>query len=104
MLLAPAVEEPHEPRSPAKTSDFESPGGETRRKNAADRSTPVARHMPLLEGNATAQFLLADNEQASLLPGYQASRRASTLPSLLTRAVTQRSLECAIGWFGGPIW
>src|SRR5260370_38687235 len=104
MLLAPGVEEPRAPRSPAKTSDFESPEDGTRRKSAADRSTQIVLHMSPPEGNATAQFLLAASEQASLWKDDRARRRASTLPSRVSRVITQRGLELVIGWFGSPMY
>src|SRR5260370_903191 len=100
MLLALGAEELHAPRSPAKTSDFESLEDGTRRKNAVGRSTPIALRMLPLEDNATAQFRRAGSEQVSQEPGYRVRRLPSTPPSLPTRDVTQRSLGNAIEWFG----
>src|SRR6266567_1795883 len=104
MLLALGAQEPRAPRSPVKTSDFESPGDGTRQKNVTDRSTQSARHTFLLEDSATARPLFADSELACLRKGDQARRLVSILPNQHRRGVRQRSLGCAIGWFGGPIW
>src|SRR5260221_9382479 len=103
-LLALRSEEPHAPRNPAKTSDFESQEAETQQKSGSDRSIQVAQHTSLLEDNATVHSPQIDSERAELQPGKQAYALASILPSLPTRGVAQRSLGCATGSSCGLIW
>ena len=85
------------PEVPVKTSDFESQGDGTRRKNAADRSTRGALHRLPLEGSATVRSHRVGSDLADLPQGGQASRQVSILPNRRTRGVTQRSPGVPLG-------